>query len=323
MDVEANAQSDVVQRLARMIRDAEDRARAGSRLLPTGWGPVDQALGGLSLAGVHEFVGPVELGATDAASFCVRAESVGPSHGHANSGVSVAPLPDEAQEARLQTTQPWHPADGRCDGSDTHGRDARDTGPVCLLVHLARQAAGALGGYVVWIGRRSWPNPILLARAGLLERSLLVDAVDPGDRLWAVDLAIRCPAAACVVADAGGFKMPATRRLELAAGKGQGLLLLARTGSERATPSAAMTRWLVRRRVSESLLPAWTLELSRCKGMQSVHGGQGTPTAIHGGWGARWPLEWDCATGAVIVPAAVVDRLPAPAPVAERRSAGG
>jgi hypothetical protein len=43
------------------------------------------------------------------------------------------------------------------------------------------------------------------------------------------------------------------------------------------------------------------LELLRCKGMQPAGGN-------------HWPLEWDCAKGAVIISAAILKRLSQAAP---------
>jgi hypothetical protein len=100
---------------------------------------------------------------------------------------------------------------------------------------------------------------------------------------------------AVVVGDGEGFRIAATRRLELAARDSRALVLLARPPAERALPSAATGRWGVYRRLSDSTSPAWTLELLHYKGKQHAQGG-------------RWLLEWDYAQNAVIIPAAVVDR---------------
>ncbi len=163
-------------------------------------------------------------------------------------------------------------------------------------------------GRVLWIGRRVWPYPRALVRdfvvrpsdaAGpaapettdtlhseslelarlprckrpedvslLLSRSLLVDAARPASRLWAIDVALRCPSVVAVVADASEFDMAATRRLQLAARAGQGFGLLVRRPAEEGVLSAASTRWRVRRsRAREGVSgPRWTLDLLRCKG---------------------------------------------------------
>src|SRR5205085_1331591 len=123
--------------------------------------------------------------------------------------------------------------------------------PLSLLAHLAQRtepgpsdepAVGILAP-TLFIGRRVWPYPKSLVRAGssstdraaarrLLAQSLFVDARDDGARLWAADLAVRCRAIAAVVVDASGFPMAATRRLSLAAAATGSLALLARPVEE-------------------------------------------------------------------------------------------
>jgi len=189
------------------------------------------------------------------------------------------------------------------------GRGQADIRPACLLSWLAGRAATVAEGAVVWVGRQCWPNPQTLARAELLDRSLFVRAVKGADRLWAIELALRCVAVAAVVGDAEGFSLPATRRLELAASRqGEALVLLSRPGRERLLSSAAATRWAIYRRLGEGDRPAWTLELLRCKGRQVSLG--------------RWPMEWDCAKGAVIISAPLVDRLPSTSRQARQRHIG-
>lgn len=204
------------------------------------------------------------------------------------------------------------------------------TPPLGVLSMLAtRVVAGAAadagagdapsGSWLVWVGSRVWPYPPSLVQAGgqaggqigmqiggqaVLERSLFVRARSPGDRLWAIDLALRSPAVAGVVADGSGFDMASTRRLQLAAEAGGGVCLLARPPWESAELSAASTRWLVRHAadapsrahgaappaafgtfLSNSITRRWTVELLRCKGLRPTAGGA-----------RRWTLERDHAT---------------------------
>ncbi len=165
------------------------------------------------------------------------------------------------------------------------------TPPLCVLAHLAWQALEERQGRVLWIGRRVWPYPRALVRdfgvrAGnqelelarlpradrpddanlLLHRSLFVDAPRPASRLWAVDVALRCPAVTAVVADASGLDMAATRRLQLAAEAGRGFGLLARPPREERELSAAATRWRVKRAPAGAAgNPRWSLRLLRAK----------------------------------------------------------
>ena len=281
--MEAHDKSQTLQQLSRMIQSLEDPCTSASRAVATGWDAVDRALcdfqtshsNSQSASACH---GPVQLEIGNGQLEMGRGGlKVGAIHEF------LGPLPADAlQDAGSPPVAP-------------SGKQS-SLSPACLLAWLARQAAAAMEGEVVWVGRRCWPNPQFLARAGLLERSLVVEAPDAKDRLWAIELALRSPAVAAVVGDAENFKLPATRRLELAARDSQSLVLLSRPARELSVSSAATTRWAVYRQVSDSVRPAWMLELLRCKGRQVSQGG-------------RWPMEWDCAKGAVIIPPAMVDRL--------------
>ncbi len=191
-------------------------------------------------------------------------------------------------------------------------RAGADWRPLCLVSHLAVRAAGAeqkihhrghreeisnsndndrkrkdiqnerMEGFIVWIGRRCWPSAQFLARRGVLERSIFVAALETPERLWAMELCMRCPAVAAAICDGEKFTMPATRRLELAAAKGQCLAVLVRPGREAAIASAATTRWAVHRRVSDNLHPAWTL------GCCAAREGS-LPRPDHGRWSGTVP----------------------------------
>jgi hypothetical protein len=180
--------------------------------------------------------------------------------------------------------------------------------PLAVLIDLAWRALWEHGdrGLVVWVGRRCWPYPHALIRrdarrpgAGdqrLLERSVFVDARS-GERVWAIELALRCAGVAAVVGDGGELCMAETRRLQLAAGsRERAVALLARPGWERGELSAARTRWMVRPRVlrgeigvvrSCAVDQSWTVELLRCKGLQPS------------GSARRWVVRRDHATGAI------------------------
>ncbi|MEQ9095176.1 MAG: hypothetical protein RIE32_02815 [Phycisphaerales bacterium] len=172
----------------------------------------------------------------------------------------------------------------------------------------ARDSTGLSGGLIVWIGRRCWPYPPALVSpgvgtagdAGLLERSVYVDPPTREDRLWAMDVALRSPAAAVVVADARGLSMAGSRRLQLAAEAGGAVGLLARRPDERGEISAAATRWLVSPGPPEGADPArptWTLRLLRRKGLRPM-----TEDA------RDWTVRLDDATRLVSVDADAADR---------------
>ena len=170
-------------------------------------------------------------------------------------------------------------------------------------------SAGGVGGrWRVWIGRNVWPYPRVLMRrplggggsggggggrgeVTLLDRSLFVDAGPVDARVWAMELALTCPAVAAVVADGTGLPLAATRRLQLAARRSPALLLLARPAAELDVPSAAGARWRVRPAPSPTTRPRWVVELVRCKGATADRRRR------------AWLLEWNHETSAVCVPA--------------------
>ena len=187
--------------------------------------------------------------------------------------------------------------------------------PLCILVHLAWQAVecARAARWMVWIGRACHPYARVLVRGKgkrdqgtgnrrLLEHSLFVAPRDGAARLWAIDLALRSEAVGLVIADGSGFDKAATQRLQLLARSMEKWVLAARPMRERDVLSAAQTRWLVRTveqenrgagesRVSRLLsgspvLPRWSVELLRCKGLRPV--GE-----------LNWLLEWNRAEGAV------------------------
>ena len=209
------------------------------------------------------------------------------------------------------------------------GLGGRWTAPVCVLTHLAREALRAReSGVVVWVGRRVWVYGRAMVRHqaredgeggrvddALLRRSIFVDAPDDATRLWAMDLALRCEAVACVVGDGRGFDVAATRRLQLGAraggaGGAGAMGLLARPPTDGARMSVSSSRWLVGRapasdvgRTSGALRggesggmnPRWIVELVRCKGLQPVAEAP-----------RRWCVEWNCETDHLSLVADVV-----------------
>jgi hypothetical protein len=72
-------------------------------------------------------------------------------------------------------------------------------------------------------------------------RSLFVDSRTEGDRLWAIDAALRCPGVV-VVADGSSLNTAATRRLQLAAEATGTIAFLARPAHEVKSISVAATR---------------------------------------------------------------------------------
>jgi hypothetical protein len=200
--------------------------------------------------------------------------------------------------------------------------------PLLLLAQLARLALRQRveqHSWVVWIGRRLWPQARALIGDGsesdagshaegytgggghaaggdrrLLDCTLLVDPATESDRLWSIDLCLQSPAVAVVAADAGGMTLAQTRRLQLAAEAGGSLALLVRPGRDAGTPSAAGVRWRIER-VPSSAHPRWSIQLVRCKGVQRRAGMDAVTPLV---------LEHDHASGDLRVPADVAHRSP-------------
>lgn len=179
--------------------------------------------------------------------------------------------------------------------------------PLSLLLHFVRQAhfETASAGHVIWIGPAIWPYPIALCEAEcgenpsrLLTRSIFVRTVGRAECVAATELALRSRTRATVVIDASQFNMTQTRRLQLAAESGVALCLLARPPGDQRQLSAAHTRWLVHAAPSPGRTQRWSVQLLRCKGVQSAC--SETPRL--------WILERDHATRNVALVADVVDR---------------
>jgi hypothetical protein len=177
--------------------------------------------------------------------------------------------------------------------------------PLGVLVHVARRAWRGCGrrGIVVWVGRACWPTGWALEagdKGGVLDSSVMVDAGCVGERVWAVDVALRSAGVSVVVADGSGLGMAESRRWQLAAGSGGCVVLAARPPWEVRALSAARTRWLVEPAAPSDgeRSPCWSVELLRCKGVQPVPEGA-----------RRMVVRRDDATGDVGVVQPVGDRL--------------
>ncbi len=186
-----------------------------------------------------------------------------------------------------------------------HGSPKDWLPPLGMLIHIAHRAmtAGSNQGRsrVLWIGRRLWPYPRSLINPlgtdrSLLERSVFVDPPSRDERVWAIDLALRCGAVAAVIADGSGLTMAESRRLQLGAAAGRTLGLIARPEWELSQLSAARTRWRVGPARSGTNEPRWVVELLRCKGARLREDAR------------RWLAWWERETGFVHMAADVPDR---------------
>jgi hypothetical protein len=177
--------------------------------------------------------------------------------------------------------------------------DASWHAPLTLLAGIASELSGE--GPVVWIGRRCWPTFQAIrrekedARSGA--RHLFLDPLSDAERLWGLLEAARCPAVRVVVADGGGMDRTAGRRLQLAAEKGNAVVLLARPPSDFAEPSWATTRWRVWPRPSLDV-PRWNVAMVRAAGT-----GIGQDASRQ--WVCSWTYEVFRGSGALGLSAAV------------------
>lgn len=167
--------------------------------------------------------------------------------------------------------------------------------PLLPLVDVVRRGflAGAVSR-VVWVGRRVFPYPLAIARldAGLLGASVFVDPPSGEARVWAIDLVLRTATPTAVIADGCGMALAQTRRVQLAAGTGRGIALLARSRDEEGVLSAATTRWRVEACASVGV--GWRLTLLRNKDQRALTD-EARATVV----------EWSDAQGAIAVPAVV------------------
>ena len=301
------------------------------RCLETGWRGVDAAVaahGGKEGVGGRGVPGlsPLEI-AAEQLELVLRGDVAGPA--------AAAP----AEIPRLSTVSKGLVLDGvhefLGDAGPPLGLLARLAGRIVAARRAIVGCVGRSGGgtatadTVTWVGRRAWPDLPALARLGhasgvdLPGVSLFVDPPDAAAGWWVAERAIASGAACCVVIDAAGATLTMTRRLHLAAIEHGVTVLLARDIDEVSRPSAAMTRWAVRRlapgsrahplhsdEIAQPPRARWELDLLRCKGRQRFVP-SGDPTAVlraHGDALASWTLEWDHVYGPVDLSAELADR---------------
>jgi hypothetical protein len=189
-----------------------------------------------------------------------------------------------------------------------------DEPPLCIFGDLAHRSLEG-GGAVVWIGRRVWPHPRVLIREQppggrrLFRASIMVDP-SRRERDWAIEVSLRSPAVAAVIADGSGLTMARSRCIQLAAesrGAAGPLVLLARPVGELDQRSVATFRWLVEPDRVNQQKPGWRVTLRRCKdaGFRGIYGREGR----------TWDLCWSGDAGLMHQSAAVGDR-PMPARLA-------
>lgn len=154
-----------------------------------------------------------------------------------------------------------------------------ETQPATLLCALAgnvmraaqSSTTAAPNKLVLWIGRECWPTPHVVAHAlqheatpeSFLSNAVFLDPPSIQMRLWAIELALRSPAVAAVIAPLQKLSFALTRRFALAARDGGGMGFFMRPYKELAVRSAALSRWRVLSVVSEGIEPRWSISLCR------------------------------------------------------------
>lgn len=137
------------------------------------------------------------------------------------------------------------------------------------------------GKLVLWIGRECWPTPYLLEHAlqsvavrsndaqqslhDQFSHAVFLNPPSPRLRLWAVELALRSPAVAAVIAPLTQLSFATTRKLALAAREGGGLGIIVRPYTEIAQRSAAWSKWRMQPAPTEGSDPRWQLSLCRLR----------------------------------------------------------
>lgn len=159
----------------------------------------------------------------------------------------------------------WH-------GLESESR-SRWTPPLSMLAHFAAQAKNTNASerpWLIWIGKRAWVYGHAAMRSlGATDRCLWIDPGDLAARMWAIDVALRCPGV-IVIADGSGVDSASSRRLQLAASTAGTICFLARPFCELKEISFAATRWTVHTSPARGVCNRWTLKLVRCKGLQAV-----------------------------------------------------
>ena len=163
-----------------------------------------------------------------------------------------------------------------------------------------------MGGPILWCRPRraalDGGDPYGLGIAGLglsPDRLILVEAARSADLLWAMEEGARTKGLAAVVAEGVTPNLTASRRLQLAAEAGGGLVFwCCRPRGRQAAPSSALTRWFVASAPSRPEAggpgrPRWKMELWRCRG---------------GGRPQDWMVEWDDAALSLDLVPDMVDR---------------
>lgn len=144
--------------------------------------------------------------------------------------------------------------------------------------------------FIFWIGKETWPSPHLLAELsrGIISGSgdnkandffnsnFFLDVSGEKEQLWSIETALRSSATALVIGKLKTTSLAITRRLHLAAQRGNALGLFSISDKMKMTATSAHSRWRLeaiknedtRRQSTKEAHPTWDLTLEKWKGAQ-------------------------------------------------------
>lgn len=130
--------------------------------------------------------------------------------------------------------------------------------------------------FIFWIGREAWPSPHTLAQISLgnkeqssfFAQNIFLDVQGEKERLWSIETALRSSACALVIAPLANASLTISRRLLLAAERGQSIGLFSIAPRMKSMITGAQSRWEVTAVRSPSHHPRWRLDIVKWKGPQ-------------------------------------------------------
>lgn len=139
--------------------------------------------------------------------------------------------------------------------------------PWCIAALLAHAATANRQGAIIWSDSRRELYLPALSSLIPLDRLFVLRVSNPDRELAAICESLRCKSVAATIAAPSRLSRIETRRLQLAAERGNGIALLIRQAKSSSIYAAA-TRWRVRPALGNELVQRWTLQFIH------GHGGQ-------------------------------------------------
>lgn len=143
------------------------------------------------------------------------------------------------------------------------------------LKHAYREAGYPKVFYkcIAWIGKSCWPSPFFLQEAlfvpetktQLCKNVLFLNPPDERSHFWAIDTALRSSATIAVVSTLKRLRFSMSRRLSLAAKKGESIGILHLPPQYKGLSSASYSRWQLSHRPTREAQPEFDLTLLKIK----------------------------------------------------------